>query len=442
MTKYLLNFLVAAVVFSACKKNEDHVFNQTPDERLNQALQNYQSQLSGAQFGWKAVLYPKGGGAYFFYMKFNDANRVQMVSDFDSASAVNVKESSYRLKALQQPSLIFDTYSYIHVLSDPDASVNGGAFGQGLLSDFEFYFNDSTSADTLKLTGRVNGSKFILTKATQEEATGYTGGQFNINLFKGNLAQILQYFKRLTIGTNTYDININPVTKTIIFTWVDGQGNVLTLTTTFYFTLNGIALEKPLIDGGNPIWEFTNPVWSSTTNTINLNAGSSAATIAGVIKPIAVDVDAPHRWWQYALDAGQYWISADGFHVNGVDDAFGIKTLATDSSTYYYLVYWPRPAAGQTYDVLFPAYLITSQNALDIIYGIAERPSFLSDGRAVFKYVGDLTVGPYPATGPAADTKNQLLIPQGYYFVQTSATSYDMVSAADAKSWITWQYIF
>src|SRR5437868_7377543 len=111
MTKYLLSFFVATVFLAACKKNEDHVFNQTPDERINQALQNYQSQLSGAQYGWKAVLYPKGGGAYFFYLKFNDANRVQMVSDFDSASAVNVKESSYRLKALQQPSLIFDTYS-------------------------------------------------------------------------------------------------------------------------------------------------------------------------------------------------------------------------------------------------------------------------------------------------------------------------------------------
>jgi len=36
---------------------------------------------------------------YSFYFKFNNANRVVMLSDFDSLSAVTPKESSYRLKA-------------------------------------------------------------------------------------------------------------------------------------------------------------------------------------------------------------------------------------------------------------------------------------------------------------------------------------------------------
>jgi hypothetical protein len=64
---------------------------------------------------------------------------------------------------LQQPSLIFDTYSYLHLLADPDPNVNGGRVGAGLSSDFEFYV-DSTVADTMKLVGRFNGSKAILTK--------------------------------------------------------------------------------------------------------------------------------------------------------------------------------------------------------------------------------------------------------------------------------------
>jgi hypothetical protein len=46
---FFYSFIIAAF-FSACKKDDNHVFNQTPDERLNQALANYQSQLSGAQF--------------------------------------------------------------------------------------------------------------------------------------------------------------------------------------------------------------------------------------------------------------------------------------------------------------------------------------------------------------------------------------------------------
>ena len=46
-----------------------------------------------------------------------------MFSDFDSTSAVTLQESSYRLKAEQQPTLIFDTYSYVHVLADPNEAV-------------------------------------------------------------------------------------------------------------------------------------------------------------------------------------------------------------------------------------------------------------------------------------------------------------------------------
>ena len=439
--KRIILFLVAAsLIFAGCKKDDDTVFDQSPDVRLNDALTKYQSELSGAQYGWKALLFPQGGGAYFFYIKFNDANRVQMISDFDSASALTVKESSYRLKALQQPSLIFDTYSYIHLLSDPDASINGGAFGQGLLSDFEFYFNDSTSADTLKLTGRMNGSRFVMTKATEAEANAFTSGQLKTYLFKNDLGQIQQYFKRFTIGTSNYDVNVDLATKKIIFTWTDGQGNVLSYTTTFYFTLNGIALEKPFVDGSTVISEFTDFSFSSSTSTINLNASGTAASIKGVSAPIVVDKDAPRRWRQYSIDNSLYWISLNGFHVNGVDDAYGIKTLSTDTSNFYYLIYWAQPG-GQSYDIHAPVFL-NRGDSLDINYGIAQRANLLSDGRVTFRYVGDLLAGPFPTTGPAVLTRDQLLSPQGYYLVQTGPITYDMVSAADSRIWITWLYPF
>ena len=439
--KRIILFLVAAsLIFAGCKKDDDTVFDQSPDVRLNDALTKYQSVLSGAQYGWKALLFPQGGGAYFFYIKFNDANRVQMISDFDSASALTVKESSYRLKALQQPSLIFDTYSYIHLLSDPDASINGGAFGQGLLSDFEFYFNDSTSADTLKLTGRMNGSRFVMTKATEAEANAFTSGQLKTYLFKNDLGQIQQYFKRFTIGTSNYDVNVDLATKKIIFTWTDGQGNVLSYTTTFYFTLNGIALEKPFVDGSTVISEFTDFSFSSSTSTINLNASGTAASIKGVSAPIVVDKDAPRRWRQYSIDNSLYWISLNGFHVNGVDDAYGIKTLSTDTSNFYYLIYWAQPG-GQSYDIHAPVFL-NRGDSLDINYGIAQRANLLSDGRVTFRYVGDLLAGPFPTTGPAVLTRDQLLSPQGYYLVQTGPITYDMVSAADSRIWITWLYPF
>ncbi|MGC4037924.1 MAG: DUF4302 domain-containing protein [Chitinophagaceae bacterium] len=440
MRKSYIYFFAAVIFFSACKKDETHVFDETPDERLNEALANYQSQLSGAANGWNAVLYPQGGGAYFFYFKFNDANRVQMVSDFDSASAVNIKESSYRLKALQQPSLIFDTYSYIHVLSDPDAGVNGGTYGSGLLSDFEFYFNDSTVAtsDTMKLTGRINGSKLVLTKATADQASGYAGGQFNINLFKNSLANILQYFKKLTIGGTAYDININPITKTVIFNWTDSQGNVQSISTTFYYILGGIAFSKPLIDGSTVITQLTDPSWSSSTNTLTVTAGGSTATITGAIKPLVLDTGAPRRWWQKAKDADEYWVSTDGFHVNGVDDAFGIKQIPYFS----FMIFWPAygTSGATTYDL---AGFVTDSSGLALNFGAGYRaPNFTTDGRVTFTLLGTLGVVPPEAQAAFDATSAKFGQAGGYYLIQIDENDYDMVATSDAKSWISWFYPF
>ena len=82
MKKLTLIILVVVMGFAGCRKDDAALFEKSADERLNEALANYQTQLSGASNGWKALLYPAGGGVYSFYFKFNDNNRVQMLSDF------------------------------------------------------------------------------------------------------------------------------------------------------------------------------------------------------------------------------------------------------------------------------------------------------------------------------------------------------------------------
>src|SRR5688500_18012521 len=214
MKRLLIIFFIVTAVVSSCKKDDDPVFDKSPDERLKEKLDEYQAQLSGAQNGWKGLLITNGGNGstHSFYFKFNNENRVVMLSDFDSLSAVTLKESSYRLKALQQPSLLFDTYSYLHVLSDPDGTVNGGAQGAGLLSEFEFYFDAATS-DTIKLIGRFNASKMTLIRATKAEADAFNSGQLAAGLNILNINKILTYFKRLTIGSQLYDVKIDPVSR-------------------------------------------------------------------------------------------------------------------------------------------------------------------------------------------------------------------------------------
>jgi hypothetical protein len=43
---------------------------------------------------------------------------------------------------------------------------------------------------------------------------------------------------------------------------------------------------------------------------------------------------------------------------------------------------------------------------------------------------------------PVTETNNLVSDPNGFYFIlKEDGSSYDMVSALDAKSWITWQFL-
>ncbi|HZF64227.1 MAG TPA: DUF4302 domain-containing protein, partial [Chitinophagaceae bacterium] len=186
MKKILSIILGASVFFAGCKKETKDLFDKPVDQRLSETLTNYQNALVQAP-GWKLFVYPKGlegqaiqVGGLTYYVKFTDNNRVTMVSDFTFPMALTPKESGYRLRAAQRPSLIFDTYSYIHGAADPDPDVSfsptsQGGYGWG--TDFDFSFTEVTPKDTIKLQGNYNGSDAVLIKATQAEMTAAFGGE-------------------------------------------------------------------------------------------------------------------------------------------------------------------------------------------------------------------------------------------------------------------------
>ncbi|HEU4553001.1 MAG TPA: DUF4302 domain-containing protein [Chitinophaga sp.] len=433
MKRYLLYFLLIVAAFSACKKEDDPIFDKSPDERLNETLAKYQQAMVNAPYGWKLLVYPSGvpNSVFSFYCRFNDANRVTMFSDFDAATSVELKESSYRLKALQQPALLFDTYSYIHLLCDPDGSVNGGAYGLGLSSDFEFSL-DGIAGDSILLTGRLHNSKAYMVKATQQEQEAYTSLQRN-RAFE-NIARFLTYFKRITVSGTQYEIKANIYAHTITFSWKDANGSTQEVQVGFYYTPTGIALSPAFTDGATTIASLDGIAWNQNTQTLKGNAGSSSFTISGFARPLSVDSTAAQRWWQQGLDQ-EYWVSLYGFHVNGVEDAYQVTTLPD----YYFMGYWPKfgTSGGSPYDLLgFVTQTGDQQPALS--YGPAFNPAFKTDGRVTFTYLGDLGTYP-PETAPIAKTISKLIDANGFYLVQTGPKRYDMVSARDGKAWITWE---
>lgn len=433
MKKSIIYLFFLASAFISCENKDDTLFEETADARLNAALASYEKQLIEAPDGWNAVIYPDGGGSYGFYLKFDDKNRVVMYSDFSEESAGTAKESSYRLKAMQTPALIFDTYSYLHVLSDPDPDVNGGEVGEGFKSDFEFsIFPDSVKTDVITLIGRKNQSKLVLRKATAAQATAYTNGDMAKGLLFNNISKYLTYFKRVTLGAVTYEIGINQDSRQAKITWMDGT-TPKSHTTKYYFLSTGLIFDSPLVNGAQTITGFSNVTWNANNVQLGFTAAGFTGAVVGAARPLAIDVAAPRRWWQDPIESGRYWRTINAFHVNGVDDALKVNTLTSNGGEYVYYIY--QPGVNSRYDLFGPAFFTDGELTVDYWHGIS-TPSFTSDGRVIFRESG--SAGSPPTTGPVADTKTTLIEPNGYYLVQTSETTYDMVSAKDAKTWVSW----
>lgn len=190
---YLLIPVLIALTVLSCKRDYDDDYMGSVDERLNATLTAYQNELTSAEHGWMANI-STSEGIYRFWMKFyvnngevmNDlkGNRVTMITDNMNYDYSGVNggtavpgTSSFRLKALQRPTLIFDTYSYLAVLCDPDDNVSHGSGNQGLQTDFEYEIA-SYEDSVFTLRGRTHRANATLVKATAEEERGRQSGGY------------------------------------------------------------------------------------------------------------------------------------------------------------------------------------------------------------------------------------------------------------------------
>ena len=292
MKKFFIYLVFAVTAISGCTKKTDELFPEPADVRLQKALTAYKTSLIQAP-GWKVFVYPQGlvsqgieVGGLTYYMKFPDSNRVSMVSDFREDMAATAKESGYRIEALQLPSILFDTYSYIHVAADPDPDVStsptqAGGFGWG--TDFEFGFKAAEPADTLVMRGLFNQSDAIMLPATQEEIDA---------AFSGRVAHIMQatddfsasgpflYFPgsdNATIG-----ITFNMFLHRVNFNYIS-ESSLATITAPFSHTTDGIHLKFPITVGG---YTFQDLFWDDAQQRYYVNTGNGRADITNSTAPI------------------------------------------------------------------------------------------------------------------------------------------------------------
>jgi hypothetical protein len=430
----LLSFWLVALLTACQKDDNEPTPGERPEERLSKALADYKTQLMAAPYGWKARIYPEIGAGYSFLFKFGDNDRVIMSSDINANTAANPLESTYRLKLMQQPTLVFDTYSYLHILSDPDPEKSGGDVGQGKYGDFEFNF-DSVSADSITLKGSLQGSKLVLVKATQDEATNYIKRTAENASAFGNITKITTYFKRLTIGNIAYDINVFPDIRFIRFSYY--SGNIVNqFSTSYFFTENGLVLLEPFVNDNNRITNLNSITYDAASNKINLTVNNTPATIQEATKPIRIDLQAPRRFYNQPPNGRDYWVTLAGFTINDVPDALKVVSLPN----FYFLIFWPKidREMNTMYD-RFGYVLLENQRVVLAPYSPKSTSRFTTDGRVVFSDFGNFGSPPSSYESIVNSTNQIWNEPGGFYVVQTGPARYDLVSAKDARAWISFE---
>ncbi|HYG19672.1 MAG TPA: DUF4302 domain-containing protein [Ohtaekwangia sp.] len=246
----LRNFFLVTAIMSAltgCDREYETIFNESPDERMHDALDAYNDLLMDAPFGWTAALYTGSGAGYFYYFDFHEDGRITMLSDFNETAAGEPMESTWALKALQRPTLSFTTYSYIHLPADPDGDISNGIPGSGLLSDFEFAIV-RTSGDSVILQGVRHNSEIVFVRSTEEEAQAYQEKRIQHLLQRTDeyLAQHKGY--RLTLPDETeVPMALSITQKMISFQFLDDDGETIRIPkTSFIFSIGGIILKEPI----------------------------------------------------------------------------------------------------------------------------------------------------------------------------------------------------
>ena len=245
MNRYLFFFII--VLFIGCDKTEDNIFTQTPDERLKATADEYREALFSAPNGWFLAVDTKKDGAYRLWMSFEENERVGMLSDMDATfskageTSVVPCISSWRLKALLAPSLIFDTYSYLHILADPQGANNGGSNSEGLISDFEFRIVDTDNGG-INLIGNYNGRLARMDRATPEEAE---------KVVQGGLKKVIEHHDEFlnsnkfpTVEVDGKRYLMRPNFRKTEFAYVDEEGVLTELAVGSYLDFQGITQEN------------------------------------------------------------------------------------------------------------------------------------------------------------------------------------------------------
>lgn len=226
-------------MLSSCKKSS-YVpkFDEPPEIRVGKQIALVREALTTAPNGWIATLPTGAGSGYGFYMSFDDKEVLTSYADLTDVSAKKEIISTYRIKQDAGIDLVFDTYTYLTWLNDPDPSTYGGAAKTGYMSDVDFIFK-RISGDSILFTGKRYRQTLTLVKATAAQQTSYKTGGYKAAIDKLKAFLVDNQNPYIEIGTLKAGLSLGNTSKLINLTGEKADGTVNSQSSPFAFTLGG-----------------------------------------------------------------------------------------------------------------------------------------------------------------------------------------------------------
>ncbi len=236
-------------------EKEAAVFDKSPDERIIENIQKYENLLTSNENGWILSVETEAAGGFNHWVSFDGKNRVKMLSDAEAynskyfpGSSTEVIESSYSFNHMQNVVLSFDTYNYLHMLCDPQGSVNGGENSEGLVSDFQFYIKGFDENDDMIMEGRYNNSHVVVQPCSAEQKTAIDNGGLksmhdSFNDFIGRTVNEMDF---PVFEMDGKKIVLSLSSRSVSMEYLDPDGNIVKQSSGAYLGTESLSGDVPV----------------------------------------------------------------------------------------------------------------------------------------------------------------------------------------------------
>lgn len=169
---YAMSLFLAGTAFTACTNEEDDIFEASPADRLNQAIEDYTDILCAVPNGWVMQYFTnEREPGYIYLMKFDKNTSVKIAGNNKWIGNTYKEETSmFEIITDNGPVLTFNTFNDVfHVFSDPDDVPDtevDNEQGYGHKGDYEFIVMEAKS-DYIRLKGK-KYSKIIEMRPLEE----------------------------------------------------------------------------------------------------------------------------------------------------------------------------------------------------------------------------------------------------------------------------------